>query len=301
MKYSRINAHELRERVNGRLVELTDVGDDTNVLSTVIQYALLASGKRLRPLICIMSAKCLGGDIDKSIDPACAIEMVHTASLIVDDLPCMDDANMRRGQLTCHQRFGEAVTILAALELVTLGYRTLSRSPGLSEATRIKLVQLLARAVGVKGLIGGQQQDLSAQRDDEGDDATGHHRVTSIHELKTGALFIAAAESGGIVAGLEGDQLLPIRDFARRLGLAYQTLDDLLDTQGAASRIGKDVGKDVDKPTLVGVLGPEAAGEYANNLISEAMAALQPMGPSMKPLESFVKDAFGEVIVKATN
>ena len=295
-----ISYHELRERVDRRLAQLTESSDGNNNLRSAIRYVLLAPGKRLRPLLCLISAKCLGGKVDEALDPACAIEMIHTASLIVDDLPCMDDAEMRRGQVSCHRRFGEAITVLVALELLTLGYRVMSESPGVSDATRVRLVQVLARAVGIDGLIGGQERDLAADYDQD-NDATDTSRVTRIHELKTGALFVAAAESGGIVAGLDGDQLIPIRAFAARAGLAYQTLDDLLDVQGTPTSTGKDVGKDADKPTLVSVLGPDAASEYADSMIAGAMAALQPMGPHMQPLEHFMQNTFCKEVFTRSN
>lgn len=286
-------SRKLREQVDARLALLIDREGSNNNLSEAIRYTLLAPGKRLRPLICLMSAECLGGKREAALDPACAIEMVHTASLIVDDLPCMDDAESRRGQAACHRRFGEATTILVALELLSLGYRVMSETRGLDDTRRARLVQILARAVGINGLIGGQELDLAAERD-QGVGVVDTRGVTRIHEQKTGALFVAAAESGGIVAGLAGDQLIPIREFASRVGLAYQTLDDLLDVQGTPKSAGKDIGKDVDKPTLVGVLGAEAASEYADNMIAGAMAALQPLGADMQPLENLVQNVLGE-------
>lgn len=292
-------SQKMRERVSERLEQhIDDVGSNSD-LTRAIRYVLLAPGKRLRPLICLMSAQCLGGRIEDAIDPACAIEMIHTASLIIDDLPCMDDAEMRRGRAACHRRFGEATTILAALELMSLGYRVMSAAPGLDDFRRTQLVQVLARAVGVNGLIGGQERDLAAERETDVDntDTTDTNQVMAIHALKTGSLFVAAAESGAIVAGLAGDQLIPIRDFATQIGLAYQTLDDLLDKHATRGAAGKDVGKDADKATLVAVLGSEAATIYVNNMIAGAMLALQPLGPDMRPLESFVQNAIGNVIL----
>jgi geranylgeranyl diphosphate synthase type II len=279
---------DLRKQVDVRLEEIISGEGSGNELTAAIRYSLLAPGKRLRPLICLISAQCLGGKIEAALDPACAIEMIHTASLIVDDLPSMDDAEMRRGQLSCHRRFGEATTILAALELLSLGYRVMSEAPGLDDSSRTKLVQVLARAVGMHGLIGGQERDLAADKAQS--DSTDTHKVTRMHELKTGALFIAAAETGGVVAGLEGDKLLPIKEFAAQLGLAYQTFDDLLDAHSTPDAAGKDVHQDADKPTLVDVLGSDAATDYANNMVASAMETLQPLGPSMQPLESLVEN-----------
>jgi geranylgeranyl diphosphate synthase type II len=288
-------SQELRGRVDLRLEQLIESAGSNDNLTAAIRYVLLAPGKRLRPLICLISAQCLGGETDAAIDPACAVEMVHTASLILDDLPCMDDAEMRRGQLACHRRFGEATTILAALELLSLGYKVMSEAAGLDDSRRNRLVQVLATAVGINGLIGGQERDLAAEK--HGDvDAADTHQVMRIHELKTSALFIAAAESGGLVAGLDGDQLLPIRDFAGRIGMAYQTMDDLLDAHGSAAEAGKDVHKDGDKPTLVGVLGSEGASDYANKMIAGALAALQPLGTDMQPLENLVQNVIGKSV-----
>jgi len=286
-------AHEMRERVDLRLEQLIGGADANSNLTPAVRYALLSPGKRLRSLLCLMSAQCLGGKLENAIDPACAIEMVHAASLIVDDLPCMDNAGMRRGQVSCHQKYGNANTILVAFELLSIGYRVMSEAPDLSNSNRLQLVQVLARATGISGLIGGQVRDLAAERDDT-IDTVDTSQVMRIHELKTGALFVAAAESGGIVAGLQGDKLIPIRNFAAQVGLAYQTLDDLLDVQGTSKSIGKDVGKDADKSTLVGALGPEAAREYADNMISGAVAALHSLGPNMRPLEKFVQNTLGK-------
>lgn len=297
MTQSKINslalAQEMRAQVDLRLAQLIGGENANSNLTPAVQYALLAPGKRLRPLLCLMSAQCLGGKLEDSIDPACAIEMVHTASLIVDDLPCMDNAEMRRGRVSCHQQFGNASTILVAFELLSIAYQVMSEAPGLSDASRLQLVQVLARATGISGLIGGQERDLAAEHDQDFDSAD-TSRVKRIHELKTGALFVAAAESGGIVAGLQGDQLIPIRNFSAQVGLAYQTLDDLLDVQGTPKSTGKDVGKDAEKATLVGALGPEAAREYADNMISGAMAALQSLGPNMLLLENFVETTLGK-------
>jgi geranylgeranyl diphosphate synthase type II len=286
-------ARELTERVDLRLEQLVGTSGPNNNLTSAVQYALLAPGKRLRPLLCLMSAQCLGGKFEDAIDPACAIEMVHTASLIVDDLPCMDDADLRRGQVSCHKKYGHANAILVAFELLSLGYRVMSEARGLSDESRLQLVQVLARATGISGLIGGQMRDLAAEKDNNAD-TTDTRGVTKTHELKTGALFVAAAETGGIVAGLQGDELIPIRDFAAQIGLAYQTLDDLLDVQGTSKNTGKDVGKDADKPTLVGVLGPEAAREYADNMIAGAVETLHSLGPNMQPLEKFVQNTLGQ-------
>lgn len=279
-------ARTMRERVDARLARLIEAGQAGSHLEPAVKYSLLAPGKRLRPLLCMMSAECLGAGTERAIDPACAIEMVHTASLIVDDLPCMDDADMRRGQPATHKEFGSASAILVAFDLLNTGYRVMSEAPGLSDQARLELARVLARATGSSGLIGGQVRDLEAERGR----ATDTHGVKRIHELKTGALFVAAAESGAIVAGLHGEQLEPIRDFASRVGLAYQTLDDLLDVQGTLQSTGKDVGKDSDKATLVGTLGPAAAQEYADHMIAGAVAALHSLGPNMQPLEKFVQD-----------
>ncbi len=285
-------SREFRASVNQRLDELIDNASSNDALTEAIRYSLLAPGKRLRPLICLMSSHCLGGSLEQTLDPACAIEMIHTASLIVDDLPCMDDAKMRRSLPACHRCYGEATSILAALELLSLGYRVMSEAPGVDAERRMRLVQVLARAVGVNGLIGGQDLDLAALQKAD-DSATNTDCVSRIHELKTSSLFIAAAESGATIAGLEGDQMIPIRQFAARLGLAYQTLDDLLDAQGSVRTTGKDVRKDLDKPTLVGVLGEDSAADYARNMIAAAMAALQPLGPGMEPLENLVISLIG--------
>jgi geranylgeranyl diphosphate synthase type II len=285
-------SEELRGLVDERLAAIINDLGANDTLTAALRHSVLAPGKRLRPLICLMSAHCLGAENRVAIDPACAIELVHATSLIVDDLPSMDNAATRRGLPTCHLEFGESTAILSAFELLSLGYRVMSEAPGVDAERRTKLVQTLANAVGVNGLIGGQERDLAATNSGSIDP----DKVTHIHELKTSSLFVAAAESGALVAGLRGAQLGPIREFALRLGLAYQTLDDLIDVRSNVADAGKDVDQDADTPTLVEALGEHDAEDYASNMIAGAMAALQPLGPEMQPLETLAQSIMGKAL-----
>jgi geranylgeranyl diphosphate synthase type II len=234
-----------------------------------MRYSLLAPGKRLRPLLCLLAARAGGGDEGVALDAGCAIEMVHAASLILDDLPSMDDAGLRRGRQTAHLRFGEATAILAAIALLNRAYGVLAALEPLDEARRVRLVERLAEAVGSQGLAGGQEQDLNGRAA-----LSDLERIDDLNALKTGPLFVLAAEFGGRLCGLEEGRLEPLRRFAAHLGLAFQTRDDLLDVVASKSAAAKDVGQDGGKPTVVSLAGCEAAGERIRDQLTSARSAL---------------------------
>ncbi len=245
----------LEALVDQRLSDLLPAADQPPaLLHQAMAYSLLARGKRMRPILALMTSAHLGCRRHLALDAGCALEMVHAASLIMDDLPAMDDAELRRGQPTAHRRFGVDVALLASVALLNRAFAVVAASPDLPAEARIQIVAVLADAVGSQGLVGGQVLDLRAR--------SSHMRESELEQLngmKTGALFVAAAAIGGIVAGAPAPVIETLKQLGRELGLAFQIADDILDGVEFAHATGKDTGKDVGKPTLGSVLGPAGA------------------------------------------
>lgn len=268
-----LRAGKIRERVNRRLTELIpSERTEPQQLHKAIRYSLIGSGKRIRPVVTVVVATELGANEDLAIDPACAIEMVHTASLILDDLPLMDDATLRRGQPANHVVFGEDKALLAAMALLNGAYATIAGAPGLSPDLRLQLISLLCNAIGSDGLIGGQMLDLE---DWPGRDA---ESLQQTNMLKTAALFVVGAETGARIADVSEEHVLAIRGYARDLGLAFQMFDDLLDVSKTEAEVGKNVSQDEDKVTLVSLLGSDQARAWANGHLDSAVENLAPLG-----------------------
>ena len=217
-----------------------------------MRYCLLAPAKRARALLTLLTASHCVGDIGHALDAACAVEMVHASSLLLDDLPAMDNATLRRGKPTCHRVYGEATAMLAAIALMNRSYGVVAIDEHLQPESRGLITAALARSIGTDGLTGGQEGDL------HGADLDGAAGVDWIHARKTGALFAAAAEIGAIAAGATADADR-YAQFGMQLGLAFQAYDDLLDARAAAAAVGKDTGRDEGKATIVGLLGFDAA------------------------------------------
>lgn len=272
---------ELRSRVESRLDQLIPPESTRpEDLHRAMRYSLLAPGKRIRPAVTVLAASVFGGREREALDPACAIELVHTASLILDDLPAMDDATLRRGRRANHLVFGEDMAILAAVALLNRAFAVVgSESNGLPPRTRGELVSLLSAAIGSEGVIAGQAVDLRST-----ESAIDFPTLEYIHRHKTGALFIASAEVGARLAGLSGKKLEPVRAYAKNLGLAFQILDDLIDAEASAEQAGKDVRQDLKKTTFVSFSGPEGARTLAADLIGVAVEALRPFGARAEPL-----------------
>ncbi len=247
-------------------------------LHRAMRFSLFAPGKRLRPVLTLATASAFGGAEEAALDPACAVEMVHTASLILDDLPCMDDATLRRGRPANHRLHGEATATLAAVALLNRAYGVLAESSELSPRVRTGLVALLSRAIGSNGAVAGQCRDL------DGSEVCDVETLSQVEGLKTSALFIAAVESGALVAGLADEELEPIRRFAWDLGLAFQLRDDWIDAVGRRETAGKDVRQDAGKMTLVSLLGAERSKTLFEELLDSATAALEPLGPNGRGL-----------------
>jgi len=254
-------------------------------------YSLLAPGKRLRPILTLLTSFHYGVTDLRALDAACALEMVHAASLIMDDLPAMDNSELRRGQPTAHRQFGEEIAILAAVALLNQAYGVLGSMEGLTDPARADLVRIFARAIGSEGLVGGQVIDLK-----ERTGAMDARRIEKLNELKTAALFIAAVETGAIIAGATGASFEAARTFATKLGLAFQIADDLLDDPAYAGQTGKDTGKDRDKPTVVSLLGVEQARRVLDQYLADARQALQQMSATPSPLTAFFEASFAQIL-----
>jgi geranylgeranyl pyrophosphate synthase len=264
----------LRMQVDRRLAELIPgPGEEPGRLGEAAHYALLAPGKRFRPLLTLLTAEAFGAPISRALDVACAMEMVHAASLVLDDLPSMDDARLRRGRPTTHRVYGEADAILASVGLLTEAFAVIARAEGLAAKDRTELVAALTDAVGFSGLVAGQALDLAER-----------NRPRTVAELdqlnhrKTGVLMMAAAEAGARIGGASAAARRELGEFARRIGLAFQIRDDLIDAEDGVEHVGKDVGKDAGMTTVVSALGPRAAVAAIETHLAAADAALARAG-----------------------
>ncbi len=278
--------HSSRFEIERRLAELVPTEDvQPEQLHRAMRYSLLAGGKRIRPLMTIEVAAAFGGPLQAALDPACAVEMIHTASLIFDDMPCMDDAVLRRNRPTNHRVFGEDVATLAATSLLNRAFGVVADSHHLDPDVRVVLVRVLSEAVGSQGIIAGQFSDLRSDWASCSDASD----LLQMYGQKTGALFVAAVEAGARVAGVEEAWVGAVRRFAVDLGLAFQILDDLLDLYSTEDHLGKDIGQDRDKTTVVSFLGPDRARVEVCRYIRSAVAALGPLGDSAAPLIDLAK------------
>lgn len=244
-------------------------------LHEAMRYSVFSGGKRLRPILAMTSYALAGGRGDSVLAPACATELIHTYSLIHDDLPAMDDDDLRRGRPTCHRAFGEAVAVLAGDALLTLAFEIVAREPGLTTGARLGIIAELAGANGSEGMVGGQAADIAG----EGTVPT-VEAVESIHARKTAAPLRAAVLVGALAASAGEAELQALGSYGRSVGLAFQIVDDVLDVVGSESVVGKSVGKDVarGKLTYPGAVGVRAAEARARELAEEAVSALDAFG-----------------------
>jgi geranylgeranyl pyrophosphate synthase len=264
-----------------KLVPAEDVPPEA--VHRAMRYTLLAPSKRVRGALALMAADVCGLE-DRALGVAAVAELIHAASLILDDLPCMDDAPMRRGQPSCHVLFGEATALLASFALLDLAYRSLPRA--YEDHLAARLVTLFSESVGTSGLIGGQADDLLAT-----DQAVTFERLERIHRLKTGVLFSAAATGGALAAGATPPQVHALAAYAKNLGLAFQIVDDLLDVEGDPAETGKALRRDLKKTTFVSFSGVRGARELAGELCLTADRALEPFGhraDRLRELSAFV-------------
>ncbi len=258
--------------IEQRLQQLVPPADtEPAKLYESVRYSLFADAKRIRPVFSLAVARSLRIDENQVLDPACALEMIHTSSLILDDLPCMDGATLRRGKAANHIVFGEETAILAAMFLLTRAYGILSeyRKSFFSPTYSIEAVGIVSRALTDEGVISGQMVDLESKGKQIGLDV-----LEFIHSRKTGSLFHAAAELATSLARARDRERMGVLNFAKNLGLAFQITDDILDATGTASEIGKDTGQDVGKTTFITFCGVEGARQLANELIDTSELSL---------------------------
>lgn len=259
------------------------------VLHQAMRYSIFAGGKRLRPILIIAACEAVGGDPQRVLHAACAMEMLHTYSLIHDDLPAMDDDDFRRGQPTNHKVYGEANAILAGDALLTEAFRLLAdpdANRDMDPAVVLRVIETIARCAGSQGMVGGQVVDMESEGKPV-DLAT----LQYIHTRKTGALFLASIQAGAWLGGGSVDQVAALTRYGETAGLAFQIADDILDIIGDQAELGKDVGSDQarGKATYPALLGLSEARRRAEELRDLAIAALEPLGPDAEPLRELAR------------
>lgn len=259
-------------------------------LSQAMEYSLMSGGKRLRPVLLMAAADAVSGSGEKFLTVATAMEMIHTYSLIHDDLPAMDNDDYRRGKFTNHKVFGEATAILAGDALLTLAFEVITRQKNISPEILLKVVQEISTAAGAAGMVGGQSIDIES----EGKKIS-MPTLQKMHMGKTGALFRAAIRSGAILAGANPQQLDALTTYAEKFGLAFQITDDILDVTGDEKNLGKPVGSDAknNKSTYVSLTSIDAAKNLAQKAVDEAVDALKIFGAEADFLRDLVKYLIG--------
>jgi len=251
-----------------------------------MRYSVFAGGKRLRPILCLETARIFATDITLALHPACAVEFIHTYSLIHDDLPALDNDDLRRGKPTCHKEFGEATAILAGDALLTLAFETIGAAP-VDAVRRVAILTEVAAAAGtVNGMVGGQMADLEAEGK-----TVAPQMLEYIHRSKTAALIRASVTSGALSAGASPDEVSRLRRFGETIGWAFQVTDDILDVEESSVALGKTAGKDVaqQKATYPAVYGLERSHEIANQLSTKAIAELDPYADSAAHLRELAE------------
>lgn len=259
-------------------------------LHKAMRYSIFAGGKRVRPVLLLAACEAVGGAIARAMPAACAMEMIHTYSLIHDDLPAMDDDDFRRGRPTNHKVFGEAIAILAGDGLLTEAFKLMANpafSAGVDAGARMAVISEIATCAGSYGMVGGQVVDMESEGQPEMDLPT----VQYIHTHKTGALIKASVVAGALLGGADEKQLAAIRRYGEAAGLAFQIADDILDIEGTTEEIGKDAGSDEarGKATYPAVMGLAAAKQEAKEMMDEALNALSRFGAEAEPLREIAR------------
>ncbi len=273
---------EKNEGINSALDEL--LREDSSRLVKAMRYSLMADGKRIRPVLCIAAAEAVGGKEVDVLPIACAIEMIHTYSLIHDDLPAMDDDDLRRGKPTSHIVYDEATAILAGDALLTLAFQVLSSINGNHQASElITVIRIIAEAAGYCGMIEGQTRDIASEGI-----LLDRKSLEDMHALKTGALIRASVRSGAILGGGSDDQVERLDIYARHIGLAFQVADDILNVEGDPALLGKSVGTDHarEKSTYPSVIGLDESRKLAKHLIFTALQAMGRFDAKADPLRA---------------
>ena len=278
----------MREALELRIDQLLGGAERADLLGAAMRASALSAGKRMRPLLLMLVARDLGCSSKALIDVACAVEMVHAASLVLDDMPCMDDASLRRGKPAIHVQFGEDVAILSSVALLSRAFGVLAQAQDISTATRARLVAALAQTVGDQGLVRGQFEDLHGG-------ARTPEQIATTNELKTGLLLGVAVDMAAIVCQADERVAQQLRAFALAAGQAFQIKDDLLDGPGNDSAVtGKDTGKDVGKATLINTLGHEEAKRRLVFCLQEADRCLHAAVGSQGRTRGFVASLFAQ-------
>jgi len=286
-----MNSFDLKSYLSFKREQINEVLDSifVNTSSKIVnamKYSLMAGGKRIRPVLCMAAAETVGGKCQDVIRAACALEMIHTYSLIHDDLPAMDNDKIRRGQPTCHMAFDEATAILAGDALLTMAFEVLSSMEFIQEnhvPNWMNVIHTVSTAAGYKGMIEGQMQDMVGE---------GHllclEDLENMHALKTGALIEASVAVGAILGKGSLDQIQHLKTYSKNIGLAFQVTDDLLDVEGDPNVIGKDVGSDQArrKSTYPALLGIEQSKQFAKKLVNNALKALDSFDNKAHPLRA---------------
>ena len=301
-----IDVRVLRAQVDARLEALLPAPETIpQPLHRAMRYGVLSPGKRLRPLLAMLCAAQLGADPDDAIDVGCALELVHASSLILDDLPSMDDAKRRRGVATTHIAFGEDVAMLASISLLARAFSVISEMSAASADARMRCVSLLSAAIGPKGLSGGQFDDLRGGE-------LGADAVAGVNLRKTGTLFTAAVEMAAALCRADAAQQDHLVAFAEEVGFAFQICDDLIDIMEikqspgtlGLSDLGKDVGQDLGKSTIVGIMGATGAKGMVVNHLRSAQRLLAGIGRAAhgpEPLGLFMQEMFGRDLLGAVS
>lgn len=263
---------------------LVSKGELSQNLCEAVRYSALAGGKRIRPALCIITAQVFGCSSEAVMRAACAFELIHTYSLIHDDLPAMDNDDYRRGKLTNHKIYGEATAILAGDALLTLAFEWLSdlTKYGISSDKTIRIISIAAKASGSMGMIGGQMLDLESENN-----KIDLIAIEKIHKAKTGALIIAPTLTGAILAGATDEEIDVLRDYSEKIGLLFQIADDILDVEGDAQKMGKAIGKDkvLGKATFPAILGIKDSHIYAQKIREQALNILSKLTLQTDKLE----------------
>ncbi|MFC1878031.1 polyprenyl synthetase family protein [Thermodesulfobacteriota bacterium] len=275
--------------INNKILELLKEADNSSRVVQAMQYSISAGGKRIRPILAMAAAEATHAQASDVLPAACAIEMIHTYSLIHDDLPAMDDDTLRRGRPTSHIQYDEATAILAGDALLTLAFDILSSTENTSRDTlsrHLKIINVLARAAGYQGMIQGQMQDIRAEFNELDLDA-----LIAMHSLKTGALIEASVVVGALFGRAGREKMHSLRSYARHIGLAFQVIDDILNVSGDPAKLGKAVGTDMDrgKNTFPGLMGLTKATAYAENLVQTALKALAFFDNKADPLRAIAQ------------
>ena len=278
-----------RERVESKLLSLLSSRENIAThLNEAMQYSLLNGGKRLRPILVYQACKLLGGSLEQADNTACAIEAIHSYSLVHDDLPAMDDDDLRRGKPTCHIKFDEATAILAGDALLTLAFELLSYDDSLqSTDIKLKMIQTLAKASGDLGMVDGQAFDLGSVGK-----ALTLDQLQAMHGAKTGALIRAALRLGALASNnATPESLTALDQYGIAIGLAFQIQDDILDIEGSTEQLGKPQGSDLerDKPTYPALMGLEASKAWLEELVEQANEALSSFGDQATPLREIAQ------------